>query len=209
MSVHGTSWALYSAQPWERALPQPWEAQPVTPYEPQPRYLDELAVEPWQYDLPLPPGQVPLGTPGFEPALRTPTADAASAPTVEQLDSGDHVAHGARSMVVPGLLGGMVGGAFAAGAAHASRGAVFASHAAKGVVGGVATGAAMGLLVAASSPDDGDDLGARYAVAGGAIGVTAGLVSSRGAGAGLNTAVAAGTNAVLGWFIGNRLEQRA
>lgn len=238
MSVHGTTWSVYRAQPWEPALPQPWEPQSVTPYEPQSHYYDEFAVEPWQYELPVPPtpeglvpwepstgggmaptpwdGQppkVPLpgepGWPGLDVALDPPAPGTTPTTAREPLGAGDHVGHGARSMVVPGLLGGMIGGAFAAGAAQELKGLTFAAHTAKGLAGGIATGAAMGLLVAASSPTGGDDLGARYAVAGGAIGVTAGLLFNRGAGAGMNTAITAGTNAVLGWFIGNRLEQPA
>lgn len=234
MSSYGVGWSIHAAQPWENALPQPWEPQAVTPYEPQPRFHDEFAVEPWQYDMPAPPDQLPWdpgmggapigeqqevpvphgplpgepGWPGLDVTLDPSVVTTPPPAAREPIDAGDHVSHGAKSMVVPGLLGGMIGGAFAAGAAQQFKGATFAAHAAKGVLGGVATGAAMGLLVAASSPVEGDDLGARYAVAGGALGVASGLMFNRGAGAGTSAAITAGSNALLGWFIGNRLEAR-
>ncbi len=202
-----------AGQPWTPVIPQPWDPN--------------ISIDPGIYATPQPwggdPGIVATpptwgGDPGIyidprpqpsrheEPVEAEPPVD-----KLGQLTAGDHIKHGAKTMIVPGIIGGVVSGALVASAGpHHLKGAVFTGRAVNAAIGTVMTGAAAGLLVAASSPKDGDSLRARYAVAGGLLGAASGAMHAARGSVSLGAGVAIGTaaTAAMGWFIGGALAKR-
>lgn len=154
------------------------------------------------------PGAPFDGDPGIHAA---PPGTTASSETgtggVGEIAAGEHVAHGAKSLIVPSLLGGVLSGALAAGTASSFKGLAFASRLVGATAVGIAGGAATGLLVAASSPKDGDSLAARYSTAGAVAGAATGAMLPGGLNRGLSAGVNAAGMAVLGWFVGSNLEK--
>jgi hypothetical protein len=227
-------WPLYGtlrAQPPQLALPQPWEPQPWTPYEARPRFEDPYPEPGGFYALPQPgwsgdpgidaqPDPAWAGDPGIptQPVPAWPSPFDAPPPTtmrpndaarsIADIDAGEHVKHGAGSLLVPSIAAGVLVGAIGAANAPTLKGAVFGTRMAGQVIGGVASGAAMGLLVAASSPGDEDDLRARYAVAGGVVGAASGAIIPGGLSRPASIMLGGGLNAALGWMIGGRLQDK-
>lgn len=217
--IVGRGAGVFQGQPWVTAIPQPWDQQPFSPYEHRARFDPDITIDPGFYAQPDPawggdPGILvdpPSGW-GGDPGIYVRPDDAPTlAPAPEPVDAvgslgtGDHVKHAAKALVVPGLVGGAVGGAIAAGVAPAGlKGAAFAGRMALSTISYVIGGAVMGLAVAASSPTDTDSLAARYAVAGGTIGLVNGAFT--GSMRGVNMVVGAAANAAIGWFVGRSLE---
>lgn len=207
-------------QPPVVAIPQPWGPQPYSPYEDRSRYDADISIDPGIYVQPDPdwegdPG-ISAGPPqewGGDPGIyATPPAAPTIAPPAEPvdavgaLDAGDHVAHGAKALIIPGIVGGVVAGALVSAAAPAGlKGAAFAGRMAGSTISSVIGGAAMGLAVAASSPTDTDSLAARYAVAGGAMGLAAGALTP-GSMRGVSMVIGGAANAAIGWYVGRSLE---
>lgn len=213
----------FRGQPPVLSIPEPWDAQPYSPYEPRPRYDPDISIDPGFYVRPeldwggdpgiaAAPPQDWGGDPGI---YATPDAAPTIAPPAESvdavgsLDAGDHVKHGAKALIIPGLVGGLVAGALASADAPASlKGASFAGRMARSTILSIAGGAAMGLAVAASSPTDKDSLAARYAVAGGTIGLVSGAIAP-GSMRGASMVIHGAADAAIGWYVGRALETKA
>ncbi len=210
----------FQGQPWEATIPQPWETQPFSPYEHRARFDPDISIDPGFYVQPDPswggdPGIYvdPPAEWGGDPGIYAqpdpaPTAAPVAEPVdaVGSLDTGDHVKHAAKALVVPGLVGGAVGGAIAAGIAPAGlKGAAFGGRMALSTISYVIGGAVMGLAVAASSPTDKDSLAARYAVAGGTMGLVNGAFAPSGM-RGVSMVIGGAANAAIGWYVGRSLE---
>ncbi|MCW2922008.1 MAG: hypothetical protein JWL76_1882 [Thermoleophilia bacterium] len=218
----------FQGQPWVTAIPQPWEQQPYSPYEHRQRFDPDISIDPgihvspdteWNGDpgIYVDPPQGWGGDPGIVGQPRVTLLPGASddprgaepVDAVGSIDAGAHVKHGATSLIVPGLAGGALTGAFASAAAPAGlKGATFAGRVAASTVTSVLTGAAMGLAVAASSPTDQDSLAARYAVAGGTLGLVGGAIAPGGM-RGVSMVIGGAGNAAIGWYVGRSLETRA
>ncbi len=205
------------------ALPQPWAEQPFSPYEERRRYDPDISIDPGFYVQPdldwggdpgiyVNPPQTWGGDPGI---YATPGTAPATVPAPEPVDAvasleaSDHVKHGAKALVIPGLVGGAVAGALMSGMAPAGlKGAAFTGQLAWSTVKAVAGGAAMGLAVASTSPTDKDSLAARYAVAGGAMGLVSGALMPAGL-RGMGMIIGGAANAGIGWYVGRSLETSA
>lgn len=210
----------FRGQPPVLAIPEPWESQPYSPYEPRPRYDPDISIDPGFYVRPeldwggdpgiaVTPPQDWGGDPGIYATPRTAPTIAPPAEPVDavgSLDAGDHVKHGAKALIIPGLIGGAVAGALVAGVAPAGlKGAALTGQMAWSTAKAVLGGAAMGLAVASTSPTDKDSLAARYAVAGGAMGLVSGALMPAGfRGAGM--VIGGAANAAIGWYVGRSLE---
>ena len=227
---------MHQGQTWVTAIPQPWDQQPFSPYEHRARFDPDISIDPGIYASPDPewggdpgiyanpqpgwngdpgifanprPG-VPAGPGGIVPFPADGDGPAAEpVDAVGSLGAGDHVKHGAKSLIVPGLVGGLVAGALTSAAAPAGlKGAAFAGRMAGSTIASIAGGAAMGLAVAASSPTDKDSLAARYAVAGGTIGLISGAIAPGGR-RGVGMVIGGAANAAIGWYVGRALETKA
>lgn len=181
----------FQGQPWTVAIPQPWDQQPFSPYEHRARFDPDITIDP-----------------GFSVQPYHGPSGGAPIDAVGSLDAGDHVAHGAKALIIPGLVGGVVAGALTSAAAPAGlKGAAFAGRMAGSTIGSVIGGAAMGVAVAASSPTDSDSLEARYALAGGTVGLISGAIAPSSM-RGVSMAISGAANAGIGWMVGRSLETK-
>jgi hypothetical protein len=217
--------SMYQGQPRVVSIPQPWDPQAFSPYEHRKRFDPDISIDPGIYVSPDTawngdPGiQVdpPIGwngdpgiyvTPPAGPQAPAASGGAAPVDAVGSLDAGDHVAHGAKALIIPGLVGGVVAGALTAAAVPAGlKGAAFGGRMAVSTIGSIIGGAAMGLAVSASSPTDKDSLAARYAVAGGAMGLVSGALVPSGM-RGISMVIGGASNAAIGYFVGKSLETK-
>lgn len=130
---------------------------------------------------------------------------------ISELTVGDHVLGGAKGFLLPAIVGGAFSGAIAAAALRGTggSGAAFATRFLGNSALGIATGAAAGLLVAASAPKEGDSLAARYAVAGGAIGAATGAMFPGGPSRALAATFSAASGAIIAAFVGAGVQRAA
>lgn len=136
------------------------------------------------------------------------TEPATASRGVGDLTIGDHVRHGTTSMVLPSVLAGALTGAIASSRAPMGKGVAFSTYFALTALGGIASGAAMGLLAGATTPEDGDNLTARYAIAGGLVGLASGAVFPAGMSRPVSAIISGVSNAVMGGIIGHDLQRR-
>lgn len=144
------------------------------------------------------------------PEPGTPEVDGVDALTLE-----DHMRAGGRGFLLPSIAGGVFSGLIAGMAVKAAgygggmATAAFTTRLLGHTALGVASGAAAGLLVAATSPTERDSLTARYAVAGGLVGAGTGAAFPGGPSRALGAAFGALTGAVIAGFTGSRLQRAA
>lgn len=224
---------IWNGDPGIYAEPDPsWGGDPGIVAAPDPGF----AGDPGIYADPPTPGTLVEGPPRYHAPSIVPGLDwmversrearvetaPATAPTsgtpatdgVAEMTLGDHVGGGAKGFLLPSLLGGAFSGIMAAMAVKsAGHGAGLAAGAGgarmvASTLGGVATGAAAGLLVAATSPDSGDSLAARYAVAGGLIGAAGGAAFPGGPSRALGAVLGGISGAVVAGFTGANLQKQ-
>jgi hypothetical protein len=138
-----------------------------------------------------------------------PVPEMAPSEPARPLTTSDYISEGAKGFLLPSLVGGTVAGVLAAASARGSGlgGLLFAQRVIGNVALGVATGAGAGLLVAATSPKAGDDLAARYAVAGGLLGAVGGAAFPGGTSRAFSAALGAVSGAIVAGFTGSRIER--
>ena len=178
------------------AWPGDIESMPyVTPYgglEPMPYVFPEESVAPMPQAWPSAPASTP-------PALEPITVEE----PVERPTTGDYVGHGVKGYILPSILaGGLMGTLGASMAPSGAKAATFGVHLVGGALSGVIAGAGMGLLVAASSPRPGDDLQARYALAGAGFGAATGALFPGSISRPVSIGINAIGGAIMGYFIG-------
>ena len=193
-------------QPPVLAVPQPWAQQPISPYEERSRYDPDVLLHPERYAAPTPAWVGDLGI--YPPTATPPSHTEPPADPTGDLSAIDHAKHGARSMILPGLVNGLVTGGLAAAVVPSAKGTIFAIGAVAGMASSITAGGLTGLVVGATEPTRSDSLATRYAIAGGVLGGLSGAIMPGGMGRPIAIMVGAGFNGIMGGIIGSSLAEK-